>query len=130
MLTDADIALIKATRDEVTANRKRPVTLTYEVEGATDPWTGDPIGGGTETREVQAVVTELSSQAVADRVLIAGAEANIGDIWFSVDIDLVADIFDAVTDVSHDGRDYTIIAQDKKGIGVRNRIEFLGRRTT
>lgn len=130
MLTDADIALIKATRDETTAHRKRPVTLTYDVEGVEDPLTGETVGGGTDTREVQAVVTELSSQAVADRVLIAGAEANIGDIWFSVNIDLVADVFDAVTDVIHDGRAYTIIAQDKKGIGVRNRVEFLGRRTT
>lgn len=130
MLTDADIEWIYGNRDEITAKRKRPVILHYEVDGVKDPWSGEIIGGGSDTRSVDAVVTELSSQAVADRILIGSAEANIGDIWFSVNIDLVADIFDKITDVTHDGRDYTVIAQDKKGIGIRNRVEFLGRRTT
>lgn len=129
MLTEADIAFIRATRREIVTNRQHPVTLTYTTEGERDPWTDEPVEGEA-TRDVMSVVTEISSQAIADRQIINGVEVVEGDLWFSVDIDTIDDIFDRVTAAHYDDRDYTIIAQDKKGIGERNRVEFLGRRET
>jgi len=130
MLTDADHEFMRASRREIVAGREFPITLFYTVDGEKDPWTYEPLEPRTEQRNTQAVVTELTTQFKADRVLIGGVDAMMGDLWFSVDITAVSDIFDKVTDAHYDDRDYTVIAQDKKGIGVRNRVEFLGRRTT
>lgn len=75
---------------------------------------------------VDAVVTELSGE---DRVLNDGVSVEKGDIQFSVDFDLIADNYDQFVNVEHDGKKYTILAADKKGIGAANRVEFLARKT-
>lgn len=129
MLTDADIEFMRQTRKEVVSNRQRDITLIWDVDGEEDPWTGEPIGPSTDSKVVKSVVTEITSMAVADRQIINGADVMEGDLWFSVDIENVLGIDDAISSVRHDDKDYTVIAKDKKGIGVRNRVEFLGRRT-
>lgn len=131
MLTDADIEFMRATREEVTAKRRRLVELTY-TEGVIDEYTGEVIDGRPIKRTVSAVVTELSSStsAGADRYMEGGIEYEKGDIWFSVDIDLIRDIAARMSHVTYDGKDYTILAADKKGIGERNRYEVLGRLVT
>lgn len=130
MLNENDIEFMQNTRREVVANRERLITLYYQSEPAYDPITGQPIGGGVKSEEVMSVVTEITSLFKMKRELVGGVEVMKGDIWFSVDLDKIIDFTDDVTGVNHRGIDYEVLAQDRKGIGTRNRIEFLGRRVT
>ncbi|RVT57403.1 hypothetical protein [Niallia taxi] len=132
MLTQGDIEFIKQTRAEITANRTHEITVYYPGEGAADPITGEPIGEATIPRTVPSVVTEISSTAStsSERALETGVAIENGDIWFSVDLNFIADIAELITSVKYDAVEYEILAGDKKGIGERNRVEFLGRRIT
>lgn len=127
ILTPEDIEFMKQTRKEIVSHREFPVTLFYETEGDRDPITGEPIGGGEGTLKTTAVVTEISSQVKVDRYLVNGIEVEKGDIWFSVAIEEVASFYDKFLRVIYDAKDYEILAKDKKGIGERNRAEFVGR---
>lgn len=128
MLTDADIEFMKESRNEIVAKRRRNIDVIY-INTQTDPITGEPIGTEEVSREVLSVVTELSSAtgAGADRYMAGGIKYEKGDIWFSVMIDDIEDIADKITQARHDGQYYEILAKDKKGIGIRNRYELLGR---
>lgn len=130
MLTDADIEFMKRNREEITAKRTHDITVYYAGEVSYDPITNEPIGVVPGERVVPSVVTEISSTASAnsERSLIDGILIETGDIWFSVNIDLIEDIVGKITSVKYDEVDYEVLAKDKKGIGKRNRIEFLGRK--
>lgn len=129
MLTEQDALWIKNNRKEITAKREWPITIAYTGAGVEDDITGEIIGGGEERREVMAPVTEMSSSANTgiERLLINGVAVESGDVWLSIDFDLVADIADKIERVRYDGRWYSVMASDKKGIGLRNRVEVLGR---
>lgn len=126
MLTQADIEFIKANRGELTANRTSKINVKYSDVTERDPFTGEPIGDTEATREVDAVVTEVS--AGEDREYVGGVEVLSGDLRISVAIELIADIADKLVALVHDGKEYEILAYDKKGIGERNRYELLARR--
>lgn len=130
MLTEADIEFMKRNRAEITANRTHDITVYYAGEVAYDPITGEPIGEVPGERVVASVVTEISSTASAnsERGLINGIIIETGDIWFSISLDLIEDIATTITQVKYDDEEYEVLAKDKKGIGQRNRIEFLGRK--
>lgn len=125
MLTNDDVLWIKGNRTEITQNRTTAITLAFTVQGAVDEWTGEV----TETRntiEVDAVVTEISTGV--DRDLFAGVEVEKGDIQVAINIDDVgANDTDDLDVITYDGKDYAVLAVDKKGIGVDNRYEVLGR---
>lgn len=125
MLTDADIALIGATRKEMTHNRQTLITIAYEGAGTVDDITGEVIGGKDEKRDVMSVVTEISTGD--ERIIVGGVEVEKGDIWLSIDFELVADIADKLDKVRYDGVWHAVMASDKKGLGAINRIEVLGR---
>lgn len=127
MLNESDIDFIYETRMDVVQGRRREIIVYYEVEGEKDPVTGE---GGTETldRAVESVVTEVDSKFKMKRELFGGIELLKGDIWFSVEIDLIHDIDTKIVRVKYEDVDYEVLAQDRKGIGRRNRWEFLGRR--
>ena len=56
---------------EVVAGRERLITVTYEGKPDRDPFTNEPIQGtGGGTRNVNAVVTEVSSLSKAERILV------------------------------------------------------------
>lgn len=145
MLTDEDIEFIKNTRKEVVNNRQHDITIYWEVDGDTDPWTGEPLDPSTDDKVVKSVVTEITAiNKGANRLIIGGIEVEEGDIQFSISIeDIISipyflradstgdeyDLFDDVKNITYDDREYTVLAQSKKGIGERNRVEFLGRRT-
>lgn len=130
MLTPEDIEFMKKTRKEIVSHREHPVTLFYALDGEADPITGEPIGGGQGEIYTNAVVTEIASQSQVDRYLSNGIEVEKGDIWFSVNIDSVIAEYPHLNIVNYEGRNYTILARDKKGIGERNRVEMVGRLET
>lgn len=126
MLTPEDIEFMRNTRAEVVANRQSTITLKYADGGEADPITSE-VTEVTQMKPTVGVVTEISSQVKIDRYFENGIEVEKGDIWFSVVIEELADIYDSITEVEYDGRNYEVISKDKKGIGQRNRAEFVGR---
>ena len=124
MINEQDIELMHEWRDEVVAHRERPVTVIY-VDKAYDPITGVPIGETEQTREVTAVVTEISSNS--DRNMVDGIIYEKGDIKVDVKIELIEDIADKITQMGYADEDYEIVAKPRKGIGRRNRYELHGR---
>lgn len=125
MLTQADIEFIKANRGELTANRTSKINVKYSDVTERDPFTGEPIGESEVTRQVDAVVTEVSTGV--DREINSGIEVQTGDLNVSISIDLIADIADKITAILYDSKNYEILALDKKGIGVDNRYEIIAR---
>lgn len=127
LLTQADIDFMKQTRKEIVAHREIPIILLYEVDGAKDPITDEVIGGGEEEKLTSGVVTEISSQGTIDHFLTNGILVEKGDIWFSVNIEELTGIYEKITDVIYDKKKYAVQSKDQKGIGERNRGEFVGR---
>lgn len=130
MLTPEDIEFMKEARAEIIANRTSNITLIYEDGGTSDPITGEPTGTTEVTIAAQAVVTELSSQVKYDKSVINGIEVQAGDLWFSVDIVVVEAVLARLERVIYDAKTYELLSRDKKGIGARNRVEFVGRLIT
>jgi hypothetical protein len=130
LLTQEDIEFMRQTRAEVVANRQSPITLIYADGGEIDPITEEVIGGDTKSKPTFGVVTEISSQVKIDRYLENGVEVEKGDVWFSVTIEELTDIYEKITGVTYNGKSYEVVSKDKKGIGERNRAEFVGRLIT
>lgn len=127
MISERDIEFMNASLDEIYTNRVRDVTVIY-VDKAYDPITGVPIGETEQTREVTAVVTEISSSS--DRNMVDGIIYEEGDIKVDVKIELIEDIADKITQMEYADEDYEIVAKPRKGIGRRNRYELHGRVVT
>ncbi len=125
MLNDYDIEFMRQSRSEIIANRTSKINVKYSDVTERDPFTGEPIGESEVTRQVDAVVTEISTGV--DREIIGGIEVQTGDLNVSIPIDLIADIAEKITAILYDGKDYEILAIDKKGIGVDNRYEIIAR---
>jgi hypothetical protein len=130
LLTPEDIEFMRQTRSEVVVNRQSPITLIYEDGGEVDPITEEVISGESQDKPTVGVVTEISSQVKIDRYLENGVEVEKGDIWFSVAIEELTDIYEKITGVTYNGKSFEVVSKDKKGIGDRNRAEFVGRLIT
>lgn len=129
MLNKRDIAFMKRTRDEVTANRKRPLLLEIVGEPKRNPITGVEEDGETVEITVQSVVTDRTSRVAAERRIQDQAEVVEGDIWFSISIDQLDGIdTESIRYATHNNVKYAVVAQDPKGIGEYNRYEFVGKR--
>ncbi len=127
MLNEGDIDLMHEWRDEMLTHREREVSVIY-LDKQRDPITGVIIGEKEETRPVIAVVTELSiKKGNGSRTIEGGIYLEEGDIKVDISIELISDIAGKVVRIKHDGKDYEILGVDKKGIGRRNRFEFIGR---
>lgn len=122
MLTQEDITYMKDAQDEIYELRQRPITFIY-LDKQFDPITNLPIGESEQSREVLAVITEIRST----RSMEGGIEYEQGDIKIDVKIELVEDIADKITRAEFDGKTYELLGGDRKGIGKRNRYEYLGR---
>lgn len=122
MLTQEDITYMKDAQDEIYELRQRPITFIY-LDKQFDPITNLPIGESEQSREVQAVITEIRST----RGMEGGIEYEQGDIKIDVKIELIEDIADKITRAEFDGKTYELLGGDRKGIGKRNRYEYLGR---
>lgn len=130
MLTKEDIQFMKETREEVVANRQMAITVEYRTEGVRDPITG-VVESGTASQIVQSVVSDRTSRVAAERRISEQAEIVEGDIWFSISVDELAEFGIDAEDIVyalHNGDNYSVVAEDPKGIGEYNRHEFVGKR--
>lgn len=125
MLNDYDIEFMRQSRSEIIANRTSKIIVKYKDVTERDPFTGEPIGKSEVSRQVDAVVTEISTGV--DRDLDGGIVVQTGDLTVSISLEQIADIADNITAILYDGKDYEILAIDKKGIGVDNRYEIIAR---
>jgi hypothetical protein len=130
VLTAEDITFMKEAREEIVSNRQSPITLIYEDGGIEDPITHEVTESTEVPFQTLGVVTEISSQVKIDRFLENGIEVQKGDIWFSVSIDDILPFYEKITSVMYDNKKYEVLSKDKKGIGERNRAEFVGRLIT
>jgi len=130
LINEGDIDFIRNSLDDIYTHRERPVTVKYfEIEY--DPLTGVEIGRTESTREVSAVVTELSKGERANmREYENGVYIEQGDIKADIKIEQIEDIASKITQMSHSGREFEILSYVRKGIGERNRYELTGRELT
>lgn len=125
MLNEHDIEFMRKSRGEILAHRERSIFVVY-LEIDRDPITGVILGETEQEREVNAVITEISS-AVPDRTIEGGIAYYEGDIKADIGLCLIEDISDRIEKIRYDGNDYDILSADKKGIVARNRVEIIGR---
>lgn len=126
MLTPKDIALIKSTREEITSYRLKPFTIIRTVEGAEDPYTGNPIEGEEEL-EVLGTWSPVTGSGTSgtDYEYVGGVRVISGDITANISIGY--DITGA-THVVRDGERYAIRAVERLGLGDDNRYFILMRK--
>src|SRR5690625_146669 len=130
MLNANDIEFMKQSLDDIYTLRTRPVTLIY-TDLLIDEDSGLEIGETEQAIEVEAVVTEISlRKGDGSRYFAGGIEYEKGDIKIDVKLDYLDGKERKLSRAEYGGREYELIANEKKGIGVRNRIEYLGREIT
>ncbi|MCU7556535.1 hypothetical protein [Macrococcus capreoli] len=131
MLSQEDLQFMFDTRREVIANRRREIEIEYRSSvGVKNKATG-VIEYPTLKKKVLSVVTDRTSRVAAERRLREQAEVVEGDIWFSISVEELGGI-DAkrIVYAYHNGDKYSVLSEDPKGIGIYNRHEFVGKRTT
>lgn len=126
MLTPKDIELIKRTREEITSYRLKQFTVIRSVEGAEDPYTGNPIEGEEEL-EVLGTWHPVTGSGTSgtDYEYVGGVRVISGDITANIDIGY--DIIGA-THVVRDGERYAVRAVERLGLGEDNRYFILLRK--
>ena len=123
MLSEKDLEFMRDSQSEIYELRERPITVFYtEVER--DEITGEPIGEKEFDLKVSAIVTENSGEV---RSVSEGTLFEAGDAKFDIKIEQLKGIAVLVERIEYDGKKYEILGDNKKGIGIRNRIEFIGR---
>lgn len=127
MLNENDIEYMRQSQDEIYVLRQRPISVIY-VNKTYDDITGEFIGEAETVRDVNAVITEISTRSKdGSRRLINGVEVEHGDLKIDIKIELIDDIKDVITRAEFDEKKYELLGGDRKGIGVRNRVEYIGR---
>lgn len=127
MLSEHDIQWIKSNREEITRNRLRPVTLIGRMEVGRHPITDEPI---TEEvfEPVNALVTEITSAFKVDISFEGGVLTEKGDLWVVIDLDELEQLaYNEFDTIDYDGEPYRVVAADREGIGVHNRVTIIAR---
>ncbi len=127
MLTEADIEFMSEAQVEVYTLRQRSISVIY-LEKVYDDFTGELLEEIENTFEVQAVITEISIRSKdGSRYIENGIEYEQGDLKIDVKLEYIDEFYDKLVRAEFDGKKYELIGGDRKGIGKRNRIEFIGR---
>ncbi|GGP13562.1 hypothetical protein [Oceanobacillus neutriphilus] len=123
MLTEQDLEFMADSQDEIYVLRYRPITVSY-TEKQYDEITEEVIGEREVSTEIKAVVTEISEET---RTITSGIAYESGDAKFDVKLADLGEVGAKIERISYDDNTYEILGSNKKGIGRRNRIEFIGR---
>lgn len=127
MLNEKDIEFMRTSQDEIYELRKRPIDVIYTQE-IFDDFTGELISRMEHVKSVEAVITEVSIRGKdGSRYVQDGIEFEQGDIKVDIKIEVISEVIDKITRAEFDGKKYELLGGDKKGIGIRNRIEYVGR---
>lgn len=128
MLTESDVAWIKANRKEITKNRTRRILIEGESKTGEHPITGEPVVEPIE-KDVQALVTEITSAFKFDVGLVNGVEVEKGDLWVVIDLDELDGIAPSdIKKIEYLDEKYRILAADREGIGIHNRVTIVARK--
>ncbi len=127
MLNGADIDFMRASQDEIYAYRERLIDVIY-FEKVYDDITGELIDEMEVVLPISAVVTEISIRSKdGSRYVQNGIEYEQGDIKIDIKLEYIDGIEDKIVRAEYGGKKYELLGGDKKGIGRRNRIEYVGR---
>lgn len=130
MLTQADIEFIAKNRAEITQNRTDSVEIIHRIEGADDPYTGDPtVTEVPETVECTWRLWTSQSPGSNDVAYVNGVRVESGDAMANFDI---AVNMSDVRRVKHLPTEdvYDVQAMDDIGLGDPNRHYVLLRKVT
>lgn len=127
MLNEIDIEFMRESQDEIYGMRERPISLIY-LDKLYDDFSGQLIGEEEVTLETSAVITEVSIRSKdGSRYVENGVEYEQGDIKVDVKIDAIRGLTDRLIRAEFNDKEYELLGGDAKGIGLRNRVEYIGR---
>lgn len=128
MITSDDINFMQSAREDAMTGRRHGIVLKSLSQIGTDVYTKQPKYI-TESHSSEGIVTEISgtSGVAIERKMENGVVIIDGDITISVRLDKIPLPSDEYKTVEYNNSEYMILAADLKGIGERNRVEFLGR---
>ena len=127
MLNEKDIQYMRKAHEEIYKHRtKEDVKVVYKVDSDEED-----AFGNKKTEEVvfdaEAVVTHSSNFTNLDRITYTGYVYEHGDIKFDIDEEFVPVSLELPEYILYHGKKYIIHYGKPKGIGERNRMEFVGR---
>lgn len=105
---------------------KEGVKVVYEVNNGKEDGFGRPVKE-TLVFEAEAVVTHMTNFTNLDRITYYGYVFEHGDIKFDIDEEFVPISLDLPKYIEYKGSKYIVHYGKPKGMGVRNRMEFVGR---
>ena len=124
MLTPDDIEFIKATREEIKANRTDNLSLYTRVLDTVDPYTGEQSYTYLTT-VAPAVISGMYDVVGGEKMWVNGVEIKTGDMKATFDktVDL-----NNVYKVTKDGVEFTLVNVMPRGLGEDTRYECILRR--
>lgn len=127
MLNESDIEYMSESQDEIYTLRQRQINVIY-LDKTYDDITGELIDEMEVVLPISAVVTEISIRSKdGSRYVQNGIEYEQGDIKIDIKLEYIDGIEDKIVRAEYGGKKYELLGGDKKGIGRRNRIEYVGR---
>src|SRR5690625_7790680 len=111
MLNAGDIEFMDDSLDEIYTHRTRTINVIY-LEKQFDLINGMPIGEQEVPREVDAVVTEISSM-IPERTIEGGIKYIDVDIKYDVKIELIEDIIMKIERIESDDDEFEISSMYK-----------------
>lgn len=127
MLNEKDLMYMKNTHKEIYKHRtKEDVKVVYEDTTGKEDAFGRLVKE-TLVLEAEAVVTHMTNFTNIDRTTYYGYIFENGDIKFDIDEEFVPISLDLPKYIEYKGNKYIVNYGKPKGIGIRNRMEFVGR---
>lgn len=127
VLTVEDIEFMRDSQGEIYTLRERSISVIY-LDEKYDDFTGELLEKIEVSYDTSAVITEISTRSKdGSRYVQDGIEYEQGDLKIDMKIENVEDIVDKFVRAEFDGKKYELLGGDRKGIGRRNRIEYVGR---
>lgn len=127
VLNESDIEYMSESLDEIYTHRERLINVIY-LDKTYDDITGELIDEMEVVLPISAVVTEISIRSKdGSRYVQNGIEYEQGDIKIDIKLEYIDGIEDKIVRAEYGGKKYELLGGDKKGIGRRNRIEYVGR---